>query len=170
MNARLLKAIIILPGTVTVFIPALLLWIDSGFSFEREVREALVTISTGIIFICIGLMMAAHTSRLFLHVGKGTPAPWDPPQKLVIRGAYRHVRNPMISGVLSILLGESLVFGSLYLLAWFGVFFIMNNVYFSLFEEPGLRKRFGREYEIYASNVPRWIPRIRPYEPDNNKQ
>jgi protein-S-isoprenylcysteine O-methyltransferase Ste14 len=52
------------------------------------------------------------------------------------------------------------VFGSLYLLAWFGVFFIMNNVYFSLFEEPGIRKRFGREYEIYASNVPTILQQV----------
>ena len=84
--------------------------------------------------------------------------------QLVILGPYRHVRNPMISGVLAILLGEAAAFGSLALLLWFAAVFAVNAVYMPLVEEPGLRRRFGEEYDAYRANVPRWMPRLRPWE------
>ena len=80
-------------------------------------------------------------------------------------GPYRHVRNPMISGVLFILLAEALFFGSLPILAWFTVFLVVNSTYIPLVEEPGLEKRFGEEYIRYKQHVPRWIPRLTPYSP-----
>jgi protein-S-isoprenylcysteine O-methyltransferase Ste14 len=104
-----------------------------------------------------------RTISLFAREGKGTLAPWDPTQRLVVRGPYRYVRNPMITGVLSILLGEAALFGSLWVLAWWLAFFAINAVYFPLIEEPGLRGRFGDEYERYRRSVPRWIPRRRPW-------
>jgi protein-S-isoprenylcysteine O-methyltransferase Ste14 len=96
-------------------------------------------------------------------VGKGTLAPWDPTSRLVVRGPYRHVRNPMISGVLGILLGEAVLLGSVPLLVWFGLVLALNAVYMPLVEEPGLRSRFGEDYETYKANVPRWVPRLRPW-------
>ena len=101
--------------------------------------------------------------RLFLHVGRGTPAPWDPPRRLVVQGPYRHVRNPMITSVIAMLLAETLLFASWPLAAWMVVFFAVNAVYFPLSEEKGLEKRFGEDYRIYRDNVPRWIPRLRPW-------
>jgi protein-S-isoprenylcysteine O-methyltransferase Ste14 len=86
-----------------------------------------------------------------------------PTQKLVVRGIYRHVRNPMISGVCAILLGEALVFGSFNLLFWFGFVVLLNMIYLPLVEEPGLEERFGDDYLRYKQNVPRWIPRLRPW-------
>ena len=71
----------------------------------------------------------------------------------------------MISGVLAILLGEAAFFASAPLLFWFAAVFIVNAVYFPLAEEPGLRRRFGAEYDAYRANVPRWVPRLRPWEP-----
>jgi protein-S-isoprenylcysteine O-methyltransferase Ste14 len=115
--------------------------------------------------ICLGLLLLVATIRLFVTVGKGTLAPWNPPRRLVIRGIYRHVRNPMIAGVFIILLGEAVLAASLPLLGWFAVFVIVNAVYISLFEEPGLVRRFGDNYLAYQQNVPRWIPRLRPWEP-----
>ena len=103
--------------------------------------------------------MIAWTVALFAGIGQGTLAPWDPTSRLVVRGPYRHVRNPMISGVLCVLLGEAALFGSLAVLAWSGVVFALNAVYFVLVEEPGLRERFGAEYDAYAAHVPRWLPR-----------
>ena len=103
--------------------------------------------------------MIAWTVALFAGVGQGTLAPWDPTTRLVVRGPYRHVRNPMISGVLAVLLGEAALFGSLAVLAWWAFVFALNAVYFVLVEEPGLRERFGAEYEAYAARVPRWLPR-----------
>jgi protein-S-isoprenylcysteine O-methyltransferase Ste14 len=71
----------------------------------------------------------------------------------------------MISGVLAILLGEAALFASVTLLLWFAAVFAVNAVYFPLVEEPGLRKRFGAQYDAYRANVPRWLPRVRPWEP-----
>jgi protein-S-isoprenylcysteine O-methyltransferase Ste14 len=104
------------------------------------------------------------TLRLFVTVGKGTLAPWNPPQRLVVRGVYRHVRNPMIAGVFFVLLGEVVLAASLPLLVWFAVFVVVNAVYIPLVEEEGLVKRFGDDYLTYKQNVPRWVPRLRPWE------
>ena len=148
---RHLAAIVLLPGTVTVVMPVLLL---SDADLARWPLAAL-----GAALIAAGLGMIAWTVSLFVRVGRGTLAPWDPTTRLVVRGPYRHVRNPMISGVLAVLLGEAALFGSLALLAWWAVVFGINAVYFVLIEEPGLRERFGAEYEEYAARVPRWLPR-----------
>ena len=118
----------------------------------------------GTISICIGLVLMLATIRLFVMVGKGTLAPWNPTQKLVVQGVYQHVRNPMISGVMFILLGEAVVAASLPLLIWFAVFVVVNAVYIPLAEEPGLVKRFGDDYLAFKQNVPRWVPRIRGWE------
>jgi protein-S-isoprenylcysteine O-methyltransferase Ste14 len=91
-------------------------------------------------------------------------APWDPTQKLVVHGVYRHVRNPMITGVCSLLLGEAILFGSLPLLAWFLAVVVANLIYMPLFEEPGLDRRFGDDYRLYKHHVPRWIPRLTPWQ------
>jgi protein-S-isoprenylcysteine O-methyltransferase Ste14 len=71
----------------------------------------------------------------------------------------------MISGVLCVLLGEALAFASPAVLAWFAIVFAVNAVYFPLVEEPGLRRRFGADYEAYSAAVPRWLPRLRPWQP-----
>ena len=93
--------------------------------------------------LAFGLCMIAWTVALFAGVGRGTLAPWDPPERLVVRGPYRYVRNPMITGVVSVLLGEAALFGSPAVLAWAGFVFALNAVYFPLIEEPDLRSRFG---------------------------
>jgi len=112
------------------------------------------------------LALAVWTVRIFLGFGKGTPAPWAPPRRLVVRGPYRYVRNPMISGVLMLLLAESLFCRSVPLAVWMGVFFAANAVYFPLVEEKGLEKRFGDDYRKYKAHVPRWIPRLTPWNPE----
>lgn len=104
------------------------------------------------------------TNRLFATVGHGTLAPWNPPQRLVVRGVYRHVRNPMMLGVFCILLGEAIFFGSVWLLGWFGTFVAMVLIVIPLVEEPGLAKRFDDDYVRYKQNVPRWIPRLTPWK------
>ena len=118
----------------------------------------------GGVLICLGLVLMVATIRLFVTVGKGTLAPWNPTQRLVVQGIYRHVRNPMISGVSFILLGEALLAASLPLLCWFMFALIVNAVYIPLIEEPGLVKRFGDQYLAYKRNVPRWIPRLTAWE------
>lgn len=100
--------------------------------------------------------------------GKGTVMPWDPTQTLVITGLYRHVRNPIILGVLIIQIGEALLLSSYGIALLPLVFFIINTVYFIYSEEPGLEKRFGEAYLEYKRNVPRWIPRLIPWYPSKD--
>ncbi|NOR22417.1 MAG: hypothetical protein GQ476_07025, partial [Candidatus Aminicenantes bacterium] len=109
----------------------------------------------------IGLGLCIWTVTLFMKFSKGTPAPWDPPKKLVIRGPYCYVRNPMIISVMLMLLAEALLFQSWPIAAWLVVFFIGNSIYFPLVEEKSLDKRFGDDYREYKAHVRRWIPRLR---------
>jgi protein-S-isoprenylcysteine O-methyltransferase Ste14 len=116
--------------------------------------------------IAAGLTLILTTVRMFITLGKGTLAPWDPPRKLVITGSYRYVRNPMISGVVALVLGQALLLGSIPLLLYALAVFVINAVYIPLSEEPGLRKRFGADYDDYVRHVPRWVPRRTPYKSD----
>ncbi|MEI8376557.1 MAG: isoprenylcysteine carboxylmethyltransferase family protein [Planctomycetota bacterium] len=154
-----LRAILLLPGMVTVVIPATILYF-TGTGWPPPLWKIII----GCVSICLGLGLIVWTNRLFITVGHGTLAPWNPTQKLVVRGVYRHVRNPMITGVICILLGEAVFFGSLSLLCWFGFFFLVNMIYIPFGEEPGLEKRFGEDYLLYRQNVPRWIPRLTPWK------
>ena len=154
---RHLLAIGLLPGMVAGVIPALILAGDELASWPL--------IALGGAALALGLTLIVQTVALFATVGKGTLAPWDPTERLVVRGPYRRVRNPMISGVLCVLLGEALLFGSPGVLAWFAFVFALNAVYFPLIEEPDLQQRFGADYEAYRAAVPRWLPRLRPWHP-----
>ncbi len=107
-----------------------------------------------------GLGMFLWCVLLFAKVGKGTLAPWDPTRELVAVGPYGLVRNPMISSVAFMLLGEALFLGSWVCGLWCAAFLCTNHAYFVLSEEPGLEKRFGAAYQAYKRSVPRWIPRL----------
>jgi protein-S-isoprenylcysteine O-methyltransferase Ste14 len=93
--------------------------------------------------------------------GQGTPAPIDPPKRLVVEGPYRIVRNPMYWSVALVMMGEALAFRSLALAEIGGVFFACTVLFVMAYEEPILRQKFGAEYEAYCQRVPRWIPRFR---------
>ena len=97
----------------------------------------------------------------FLIEGRGTPAPLDPPKKLVAVGFYRYVRNPMYVGVLLILIGHFLWFKNVWLLVYTVVAFLIVHLFVTLYEEPTLKRKFGASYETYLKEVPRWIPRVR---------
>lgn len=166
MESALIKGIVLFPGTVLVFVPSLILWLSAESpvaSAPAERAEGRFWI--GLVLAVAGLMLAMWTARLFLTLGRGTPAPWAPPHKLVVAGPYRHVRNPMITGVLLMLAAESLLFGSWPIVGWMLVFFLVHGVYLARMEEPGLERRFGEDYRRYKANVPRWIPRVSPWDP-----
>ncbi|HEX6060020.1 MAG TPA: methyltransferase [Gemmatimonadaceae bacterium] len=154
----------LLPFVVVVVVPR---WIlggtDPGEVGEGSaVAAALARVAGGILFLA-GFALFAWCVALFARVGRGTLAPWDPTRRLVAVGPYRHVRNPMISGVAAMLAGEAAFFRSPPLAAWCVLFVTINHAYFLLSEEPGLARRFGAEYDRYRSAVPRWIPRRRPW-------
>jgi protein-S-isoprenylcysteine O-methyltransferase Ste14 len=152
----------VLPLTVTVLVPWWLLARDGAAAAPHVSPVPRVA---GVVLAAGGLAMLAWTVSLFARLGRGTLAPWDPTRQLVVAGPYAYVRNPMITGVLCILLGEALVLGDSRLWSWAALFFVINAVYFVLVEEPGLRRRFGAAYDAYRREVPRWIPRATPWRP-----
>ena len=109
-----LQAILLLPLLVMVVIPWLVLsgsgGINVGWSLAPPLK--LLPLLAGSLLVGLGLALVVYTVSLFFTYGEGTLAPWTPTQKLVVRGIYRHVRNPMISGVCAVLLGETLLFGA----------------------------------------------------------
>lgn len=115
----------------------------------------------GALLFAGGFLLAAWCMLLFFNLGRGTVMPWDPTHKLVAVGPYQYTRNPMITGVIAMVAGEALFFGSVAIGILVAVFFLINHVYFIYSEEPGLEKRFGEGYQEYKRNVPRWIPRLR---------
>lgn len=148
----------ILPITVLIIVPSLI----------EEKHTVIFNAITflGFAVMLAGLILMFLTIRMFILIGRGTLAPWHPTRKLVTKSLYAYVRNPMILGVGTVLTGEAIVFRSWNILIWAGCFFIINTVYFILSEEPGLKKRFGGEYEEYKRNVPRWIPRRKAWKPE----
>ena len=160
---RHLLSILLLPFLVVVVVPYWLLnRFAAGDTRWGDVSTlAWLARSAGAVLLVAGFALFGWCVWLFARVGRGTLAPWDPTHNLVAVGPYRHVRNPMISGVALMLLGEALFWGSKALGIWAGAFVFINHVYFVLSEEPGLEKRFGENYRLYKANVPRWIPRIR---------
>jgi protein-S-isoprenylcysteine O-methyltransferase Ste14 len=144
----------VLPGTVTIAVPAVILWL-----WGDDVVPG--TLILGALVVAVGVGLVTWTIRLFDTFGRGTLAPWDPTSTLVVRGPYRYVRNPMITGVATILAGEAIFFRSWGIAIELAIFVAVNAVYFPLVEEPGLRRRFGVEYEEYCARVPRWLPRVR---------
>ena len=166
MFGRLLTAVLILPGTVVVLVPALIVVLSADTAFgARLAGPRDFQLWLGLVLLGAGLCGGIWTSRLFVTLGHGTPAPWDPPQALVVHGPYRHVRNPMITSVLFMLAGEALILRSWGVAIWLLVFFAGNAIYFPLREEKSLERRFGDEYGRYKANVPRWLPRLRPWIP-----
>lgn len=156
-----LRDIILLPFSVIVIIPYFILEAGSDFQAEITFRNIL-----GLVLLGMGILLFFSTVYLFKTIGRGTLAPWQPTQKLVISGPYRYCRNPMISAVLMILLAETFLFASWNLLIWAIMFFFINSVYFRLIEEPALLRRFGNEYLNYKQNVPRWLARLKPFDPE----
>lgn len=164
---RHLRAILLLPFVATVVVPVFLMASPAGGRLALGPGARAATVVLALPLLAAGLALFVATVRLFARQGEGTLAPWDPTRKLVVEGPYRYVRNPMITGVAFVLLGEALLLAAPALGLWFVVFSAVNAVYIPRAEEPGLVKRFGAEYERYRAHVPRWIPRRRPWRPED---
>jgi protein-S-isoprenylcysteine O-methyltransferase Ste14 len=166
MFLRHLLAILLLPFVVVVLIPR---WVLRAYAmtdtrWPASTDTALAGHIAGVVIFLAGLALFAWCLSLFASVGQGTLAPWDPTRRLIAVGPYRYMRNPMITGVLTMLIGEALFHGSRAVAIWAGTFVVINQVYFILLEEPGLERRFGAAYLEYKSAVPRWIPRATPWK------
>lgn len=108
-------------------------------------------------------MVLLEASARFAWQGLGTPAPIYPTERLVVSGAYRHVRNPMYLAVLAIILGQAAMFGSSALLAYGAAVAVAFHLFVVLYEEPTLRRSFPEDYRRYAAHVRRWLPRPTPW-------
>ena len=152
---RTLIFTIIVPGFWIVLVPY---WVvDRGT--RLELRGA--TVAGGLLVVAGVSLYLTCAFWGFALRGRGTPAPIDPPKKLVVEGPYRVVRNPMYWSVLCVMLGEALAFRSLALAEIGCAFFAVAALFVMVYEEPVLRRTFGAEYEAYCRQVPRWVPRLR---------
>jgi len=155
MALRQLLSVVMLPFVVVGVIPfGLLNSVPSGTPAPWQ-------LAAGVLVFATGFTLFAWCVVLFARVGRGTLAPWDPTTALVAVGPYRYVRNPMISGVAAMLLGQALYFNSQTVGVWFLLVVLLNHFYFIYSEEPGLEQRFGQAYRDYKAAVPRWLPRVK---------
>src|ERR671915_272612 len=154
---------VLAPGVVGGLIP----WLLTG---GWQVREPLpyywapVRVLGGVLLVA-SLIALVRAFVRFVVEGFGTPAPVVAPERLVVGGVYRYVRNPMYVAVLAVIVGQSLLLGQLGLLLYAGVTWVAVAAFVRFYEEPTLTRRFGADYEAYRRAVPAWWPRLRPWEP-----
>jgi protein-S-isoprenylcysteine O-methyltransferase Ste14 len=142
-------------GLVLVFVPARLLeWSGVTPTGERGLAQV-----AGIVVGVLGACLAAWCVLTISLVGRGTPAPFDPPRRLVGVGPYRWTRNPMYGGAALALAGAALYYESPALLAYLAIFLLATHLLVLGYEEPTLRRLFGASYEAYCQRVGRWWPR-----------
>jgi protein-S-isoprenylcysteine O-methyltransferase Ste14 len=144
---------VVVPGTVAVYVPLRITQDQHSFTVPALVA--------GVLLLLMGGTTYAWCIWNFAAFGRGTPAPIDAPKKLVIRGLYRYVRNPMYVGVLLVILGWALMFKSKPLFAYAVVVGLCFHLVVVLYEEHHLSREFGDRYEQYRSEVGRWFPRLR---------
>jgi len=147
---------LLVPG-VTVFLVPYFIQRPSGFQLNSSPWLGVL----GIMTILLGVFSFSWVSQAFVRFGKGTPAPFEPPQQFVARGLYRFVRNPMYLGAVLVILGEALLFWSWHLLAYAAAVLTILHFFVIFYEEGTLLKRFGDPYQDYLRSVPRWLPRFR---------
>jgi protein-S-isoprenylcysteine O-methyltransferase Ste14 len=151
---RSLLYTIIIPGTVTVLIPCLIV---SGRGERIPQPWGLLQV-VGLIAAPVGASILLRCIWEFMVTGRGTLAPVDPPTQLVVRGLYRYVRNPMYLGAFTLLLGEAALFESVAVLLYAVAWFMIINLIILFHEEPVLHRRFGDSYDRYVRSVHRWLP------------
>lgn len=141
-------------GLVLIFLPATVL------SSAGMIRPAAIGPwqVAGMFVGAAGAALALSCIFTFAFIGRGTPAPFDPPRRLVVRGPYRFVRNPMYIGAGSALAGAALFYQSVALLGYVGLFVLVTHLFVVAYEEPTLRRMFGKDYEAYCEKTGRWWP------------
>lgn len=154
MFLRALLAFLVLPGVVAFVMPPVLAFIDPW-------RTGVFL--PGALVMFLGMLLLVWCVRDFYVSGKGTLAPWDPPTKLVVVGLYRYMRNPMYVGVITLVVGWSVVLTSPVLMLYALILAIGFHIRVLTHEEPWLESQFGGEWRRYRAQVGRWIPRLTPW-------
>lgn len=157
-NSLIIKTlifIVLVPGSVTVIIPYLIL------------KDSLPTILQfslpyyfGLLPALSGLIICFWCFADFINKGTGTPSPFDSPKQLVVEGLYRYVRNPMYIGISLVIFGEVIMFSSLLLILYSIILLLIFHINIVYYEEPKLRLEFGGKYDNYRVSVPRWFLKV----------
>ena len=138
-------------GVFAVLVPLLL-------AGDRSFAPGPAIVVAGLLFF-LGIAVYARCAWDFVRFGRGTPAPMDAPRRLVTRGLYRYVRNPMYLAVLAAIAGWSVLFGSIAVAIYGVAIFAFLSASLRFYEEPRLVRQFGDEYVDYRDRVGRWLPR-----------
>lgn len=151
---------IVVPGTIGGLFPWLL---AQGAQGEpgRTLQWTSVWTVVALLLLALGVGVYLWCAGAFTFIGKGTPAPIDPPKTLVVQGPYRWVRNPIYLAVTTVILGQALLFRAPVLVGYAIVWVVFVHTVVVFVEEPSLREQFDGSYEEYLRRVPRWIPRPR---------
>jgi protein-S-isoprenylcysteine O-methyltransferase Ste14 len=144
---------VIVPGTVAVYVPLLLIG-----GFTKPEPGPLTWL--GAVATALGAAIYLRCAWEFAVRGLGTPAPIAPTKFLVTTALHRHVRNPMYIGVALIILGEAAGFRAFHLVEYAALMLLIVHLFVIFYEEPTLHRQFGESYEEYRRAVPRWIPRF----------
>jgi protein-S-isoprenylcysteine O-methyltransferase Ste14 len=150
---------VVAPGTVIGVVP----WLLTGWRFSEPLPYWTPLRVVGVVLLIAGVAVAARAFVRFVVEGLGTPAPVAAPERLVVGGLYRHVRNPMYVALLVAIVGEALLLGQGSLLVYAALVGLVTNLFVRFHEEPALHRRFGAQYEAYRRAVPGWWPRLRPW-------
>lgn len=145
------------PGIIAGVVP----WAITRWQFQ-ETSTASRVVAGAMIFV--GLVPLVSAFAEFVKAG-GTPSPTASPPHLVVAGFNRYVRNPMYVGVLLIILGQAVLFGSVGLAVYGVLFWACVAAFVRWYEEPTLSRRFGAAYDAYRRAVPAWRPRLHPWVP-----
>lgn len=148
------------PGVVAGVVP----WWLTRWEVAEQLRYGLPLRIVGAILLVGGAIFLVQAFARFVVEGLGTPAPVAPPERLVVGGIYRYVRNPMYLAVGATIVGQALLLGQLVLLIYAAAFGVTVFAFVRWYEEPSLRRRFGADYDVYREAVPGWWPRRRPWE------
>jgi len=151
--------LLVAPGTVAGLVP----WWISRWQMQAAFLGFPGFRVLGVFLIAAGLPVLLDSFTRFALQGLGTPAPVAPPERLVVSGLYRYVRNPMYVGVTGVIFGQALLFGDVRVLQYGAIVWVTFHLWVMGYEEPALRRKFGSEYERYCGNVRRWIPRLQPW-------
>jgi protein-S-isoprenylcysteine O-methyltransferase Ste14 len=136
---------LVAPGVVSGLIP----WLLTGWRVREPMPYLAPVRVFGTVLLLAGLIVLIQAFWRFVVEGLGTPAPVAAPDRLVLGGPYRRVRNPMYVAVLAVVVGQALLLASVV----------------RFYEEPTLARRYGAQYEAYRRAVPAWWPRLRPWRP-----
>jgi protein-S-isoprenylcysteine O-methyltransferase Ste14 len=149
------------PGVVAGLVP----WSLTGWQLRPLAVAWMPVRVLGVALVVAGAAVLLHAFVRFVVEGLGTPVPIAPPQRLVVGGLYRHVRNPMYVAVIAAVVGQALALGQFGLLWYAAAVTAITAGFVHLYEEPVLRQRFGEEYDTYRRAVGRWWPRLHPWRP-----